>query len=202
MWPKDILEGGPRGVMDVVRSKVFVVQQVPDRWGDLNPVVCTKCRNVQATPWWRCVDCPDHDVVCVSCRGKGESVFYTVNALNYDDFYAEDKEEEEEEEEGQDGGQADVEVEREEGAEPNPQHQEEDSRGHNDTHTMQLVVDNQQCAWCHEHPVRCTPCSSLCMWTGGRCSWLGGLSKARGGCGVAQVVLPDLSRTWLLLWLV
>ncbi|ELR18378.1 uncharacterized protein ACA1_137290 [Acanthamoeba castellanii str. Neff] len=60
MWPKDILEGGPRGVMDVV----------PDRWGDLNPVVCTKCRNVQATPWWRCVDCPDHDVKTKKRRRK------------------------------------------------------------------------------------------------------------------------------------
>ena len=51
MWPKSILRDETCDVMQAVRSKVFVVEQVPDRWGDLHPVCCKECRTITTTPW-------------------------------------------------------------------------------------------------------------------------------------------------------
>ena len=48
MWPAD----GTEILMSAVQSKVFVVEQVRDRWGDLHPVVCKECHRIQATPWF------------------------------------------------------------------------------------------------------------------------------------------------------
>jgi len=54
MWPKSIMGDEMYDVMQAVRSKVFVVEQVPDRWGDLHPVCCKNCRTVTTTPWCVC----------------------------------------------------------------------------------------------------------------------------------------------------
>lgn len=51
MWPKSIMGDETLDVMQAVRSKVFVVEQVPDRWGDLHPVCCKNCRMITTTPW-------------------------------------------------------------------------------------------------------------------------------------------------------
>lgn len=55
MWPTSIENDsryGGGGLMAVVRSKFFVAQQVPDLWGHLNPISCSRCDMIIAAPWF------------------------------------------------------------------------------------------------------------------------------------------------------
>lgn len=188
MWPKSIMADETLDVMQAVRSKVFVVEQVPDRWGDLHPVCCKNCRMIITTPWWRCLDCSKPYVLCVSCRGNGESPLVSIEFQEYhesDDEEDEDEEaeaeaeESEADEEGDDDDKREEEEEdvqepqdEDEGEEPAEEVNEETKEGdgskkpkHTKEHKMQLVVDNEMCRSCHNgRPLRW--CCKTCLERG------------------------------------
>jgi hypothetical protein len=155
-------------------------------------------------------------VLCVSCRGNGESPLVSIEFQEYHESDDEENEDEEaeaeaEESEADEEGDDDKREEEEEdvqepqdedeGEEPAEEVNEETKEGdgskkpkHTKGHKMQLVVDNEMCRSCHNgRPLRYV--RPFVRALVGFCSFLILF------CFFTQVVLQDLSGEGLLLWL-